>query len=65
VEEAEPAQAVPVLRAYIRQVRVTRPYFDARPDSPDHVVAAEAARHPVFRLTPVPDGSAPGRPDPS
>lgn len=52
VVEATPAQAVPVLREYMRQVRVTAPYFDANPDSSDEAVAAELARHPVFRLVP-------------
>jgi deazaflavin-dependent oxidoreductase (nitroreductase family) len=51
-EEAGPPQALPVLRTYMAEVPVTRPYFHAGPDSPDEVVAAEIARHPVFRLTP-------------
>jgi hypothetical protein len=33
-------------------VRVTRSYFDARPDSPDAYVEAELPRHAVFRLVP-------------
>jgi deazaflavin-dependent oxidoreductase (nitroreductase family) len=49
-EEAAPAAAVPVLRKYIREIRVTRAYFDAGPESPDEVVAAELPRHAVFRL---------------
>jgi deazaflavin-dependent oxidoreductase (nitroreductase family) len=52
VVEATPDEAVPVLREYMRQVQVTAPYFDATPDSPDEAVAAEVARHPVFRLVP-------------
>jgi deazaflavin-dependent oxidoreductase (nitroreductase family) len=51
VSEPAPADAVPVLRTYMAQIRVTRPYFDAAPDSPDDVVRAELPRHPVFRLT--------------
>lgn len=62
VEEVGPTDAVPVLRAYLEQVRVTRAYFDAGLDSPDDTVAAEVARHPVFRLTPVAAGPAPGTP---
>ena len=50
VAEVGPADAIPVLREYMRQVRVTAPYFDATPDSSDEAVAAEVARHPVFRL---------------
>jgi hypothetical protein len=38
------------LRAYIDEIKVTRPYFDANPDSPDDAIAAELTRHPVFRL---------------
>jgi hypothetical protein len=36
VQEVTPVDAVPpVLRAYITQIRVTRAYFDATPDSTD------------------------------
>jgi deazaflavin-dependent oxidoreductase (nitroreductase family) len=52
VEEADAATAVPVLRKYMTEIRVTRAYFDATPDSPDEEVAAELPRHPVFRLIP-------------
>lgn len=51
-EEAGPDAAGPVLRQYARSVPVTRPYFDASPGDPETAFAAEAARHPVFRLTP-------------
>ena len=53
VTEPRPSDAVPVLRPYMAQVRVTRPYFDAAPDSPDDAITAELPRHPVFELTPV------------
>jgi deazaflavin-dependent oxidoreductase (nitroreductase family) len=53
VEEATAQAAIPVLRAYIDEIRVTRPYFDATADSPDDAVAAELKRHPVFRLIPL------------
>ena len=53
VTEPAPADAVPVLRKYMAQIRVTRPYFDAAPDSPDDAIKAELPRHPVFQLTPV------------
>jgi deazaflavin-dependent oxidoreductase (nitroreductase family) len=52
VEETAAPAAVPVLRRYIAEIRVTRPYFDASPDSPDADIAAELPRHPVFRLSP-------------
>ena len=34
IEEASPELAAPVLRAYLRRVAVTRPFFDVRPNSP-------------------------------
>ncbi len=51
-EEVAPAAAVPVLRRYMREIRVTRAYFDANPDSTDEAIAAELPRHAVFRLVP-------------
>jgi deazaflavin-dependent oxidoreductase (nitroreductase family) len=53
VEEAGTEDGTPVLRKYIAQIRVTRPYFDATPHSSDYAVAAELSRHAVFRLIPV------------
>lgn len=50
VEEVGPEEAAPVLREYLRTVPVVRPYFDARRDAPLDAFAAEAPRHPVFRL---------------
>jgi transposase len=50
VEEVGAEDAIPVLRKYIDEIRVTRPYFDATPSSSDAAVAAELSRHPVFRL---------------
>jgi deazaflavin-dependent oxidoreductase (nitroreductase family) len=50
VAEADAQTAIPVLRAYIAKIKVTRAYFDANPDSPDEIVAAEQKRHAVFRL---------------
>lgn len=50
VHEPERDEAVPVLRKYITQIRVTRSYFDAAPDAPDDAIAAELTRHPVLRL---------------
>lgn len=58
IAEASPAEAIPVLRKYLTDVRVVRPYFDATPDAPDEVIAGELARHPVLRLVPqaLPEG---------
>jgi deazaflavin-dependent oxidoreductase (nitroreductase family) len=53
ITEAAAEDAVPVLRKYLVEIRVTRPYFDASPNSSDAAVAAELPRHPVFRLNPV------------
>jgi deazaflavin-dependent oxidoreductase (nitroreductase family) len=50
VEEVGAEDAIPVLRKYIDEIRVTRPYFDATPSSSDAAIAAELPRHPVFRL---------------
>jgi hypothetical protein len=52
VDEADAQTAVPILRTYIARIRVTRPYFDASPDSPDDAIVAELTRHAVFRLIP-------------
>lgn len=51
VTELDPSASVPVLRQYLREVPVTRPYFAVTGDSPDEDIAADAHRHPVFRLT--------------
>lgn len=52
VEELDPGHAVPVLRRYFELGRVTRPFFDVTLASTDEAWAAEAPRHPVFRLSP-------------
>ena len=52
VEEAAAEDAIPVLRKYIAEIRVTRPYFDAAPNASDEAVAAELAKHAGFRLIP-------------
>ena len=41
VHETDPSEATEVLRQYMVQVPVTRPYFDAAPDAPDDQIAAE------------------------
>lgn len=51
VQELGPDEAVPVLRAYYRLGRVTRPFFDASLDSSDDEWRAEAPRHPVFSIS--------------
>ena len=51
IEEVAPTAAAPVLRRYLQQVRVARPFFDVTPTSPIAAFEGEAPRHPVFRLT--------------
>ena len=61
LREATTEEAVPVLRAYLRQLKlVVGPYFDVTPSSPDAAFVAEAPRHPVFLLTGTAT-SSPGR----
>jgi deazaflavin-dependent oxidoreductase (nitroreductase family) len=50
VVELGPAEAAPVLKQYVTEVPITRPFFDARPDAPLEAFVAEAPRHPVFRI---------------
>jgi deazaflavin-dependent oxidoreductase (nitroreductase family) len=50
VEEVGGEEATRVLREYLRTTPIVKPYFDAKPDAPLEAFAAEAARHPVFRL---------------
>src|SRR5262245_12891440 len=47
VDEAATETAIPVLRAYIDEIKVTRPDSDANPGSPDDAIAAELKRHAV------------------
>jgi deazaflavin-dependent oxidoreductase (nitroreductase family) len=51
VEEVDPVTAGPVLQRYVRNVRVTAPFFDAKGDEPVERFVEEAPRHPVFKLT--------------
>ena len=53
ISEVGPQESAPVLREYLRQVRTVRPFFDASHDSPLEAFAAEADRHPVFRIEPL------------
>jgi deazaflavin-dependent oxidoreductase (nitroreductase family) len=48
--ELDAAEAAPVLKRYVREVPVTRPYFTVGPDAELGTFAGESARHPVFRL---------------
>lgn len=57
--ELDAAKATPVLRAYLSMPseRFVRRDFDITAASSDDAIAAEAGRHPVFALTPVPESS--------
>jgi deazaflavin-dependent oxidoreductase (nitroreductase family) len=55
VREVSAAEAGPVLKRYVRVASATRPYFAAPKNSPVSAFVAEAAHHPVFELTPIPD----------
>ena len=50
LEPADAEAAGPVLKAYWTAFPITRPFFDAGADAPPEAFAAEAARHPVFRV---------------
>jgi deazaflavin-dependent oxidoreductase (nitroreductase family) len=50
VEELPPDQRAPILRDYLRRVPFTRDFFAASADAAVEAFAAEAARHPVFRV---------------
>jgi deazaflavin-dependent oxidoreductase (nitroreductase family) len=51
-ESVNAVRAGSVLGVYVRRVPITAPYFDARRSDPVEAFAAEAHRHPVFRLVP-------------
>jgi len=48
--ELGPAEAAPILKQYVTEVAIIRPFFDATPDAPLEAFVAEARRHPVFRI---------------
>jgi deazaflavin-dependent oxidoreductase (nitroreductase family) len=58
LNELAPEAAAPVLKAYVERVPITRPYFDAAPDTPLAAFVAEATRHPVFQVRPIDDSSS-------
>jgi deazaflavin-dependent oxidoreductase (nitroreductase family) len=50
IAELGPQESAPVLKRYVTEVPITRPYFDAGPHSPVEAFEQEADRHPVFRV---------------
>ena len=53
VTELSPEDSAPVLRQYIAEVAITRPYFNVTLESSDQEFAAESPRHPVFEIFPI------------
>ena|SRR5579859_6082323 len=49
-EELPPNEAAPVLKKYLAEHIVTRPYFEVKPEAPVELFEQEARRHPVFLL---------------
>jgi deazaflavin-dependent oxidoreductase (nitroreductase family) len=54
VSEVPAEERGPILREYVERVPVVAKFFDAQRGSAVAAFAAEAARHPVFRLRPQP-----------
>jgi deazaflavin-dependent oxidoreductase (nitroreductase family) len=50
VTELSPQEAAPVLKHYVEQIPIVRPFFQVRPDSPVEAFEQEVDDHPVFRL---------------
>jgi deazaflavin-dependent oxidoreductase (nitroreductase family) len=50
IAELGPEEAAPVLKQYVPEIPITRPFFDAKPNAPLAAFVAEARRHPVFRI---------------
>ena len=49
-EEHDLTRCAPVLKLYLDQEPITRRFFDAKRGAPNEDFAAEAHRHPVFRV---------------
>jgi hypothetical protein len=50
IEELAAREAGPILRQYVSENGITRPFFDVTRDSSDGDFIAEAPKHPAFRL---------------
>jgi deazaflavin-dependent oxidoreductase (nitroreductase family) len=50
-EEVDLVSAGPILRRYVRSVKIAAPYFDAKGNDPVERFVEEAPKHPVFKLT--------------
>ena len=52
VEEVGALEAAPVLKQYLGETPITRPFFKVSSDAPLAEFVREAPQHPVFRLGP-------------
>src|SRR5262249_2209748 len=52
VEEVGPLEAAPVLKQYLGETPITRPFFKVSSDAPLAEFVREAPQHPVFLLGP-------------
>ena len=52
VEEVGPLDAAPMLKQYLGETPITRPFFKVSSDAPLAEFVREAPQHPVFRLGP-------------
>jgi deazaflavin-dependent oxidoreductase (nitroreductase family) len=53
--DVEPVEAASVLKRYVIQVPITRPFFDVTRESSLDAFMGEVPRHPVFQLVPEDD----------
>lgn len=51
VVEVDAQEAGPILKKYVQEVSAVRPFFDAAEDAAVEAFVAEAAHHPVFRIS--------------
>jgi deazaflavin-dependent oxidoreductase (nitroreductase family) len=49
--ELDAEAAAPILKHYVQDVSAVRPFFDVDKDAPVEDFAAEASRHPVFKIS--------------
>ena len=54
IEELSSKEAAPILKTYLSNISIVRPFFDVSPDSSLTDFEREAPRHPVFRILDAP-----------
>ena len=55
IHELSPQDAAPILKKYVQENPITRPYFDANIDSPLSEFVEDARSRPVFELSRIKD----------